>query len=641
MDVSRTRRVGRPLHAGRTPGPAAVILIGLCCILGRSPIAAAQAPARGGARFIPNDSDDAEKLLRNAANHARDRQWSEALDLYQRVIDRFGDRVVRLSKEEVGVGAGDEFGLYMDGRRYCHRRIAQMPPEARAVYRNRVDAVAGRWYGEGSERRDLGPLRRVVDQAFCSSWGDNALELIGDLAFQDGRFGEAIWAYGQLVPDRADDRFALLHPDPSVDLARVAAKKWLCRAVGDQPPGRADLDAFARRYPGAGGTLAGRKGDLAKILSEAIAGDRLEMPGQTDGRWPTFAGSLRRTRVVPGSIDVGQVQWRIDLEKVSANKMGGGGMRAPASPSQARPASLLAYHPIVIGDQVLVCDGSKVVAYNLGDRPAGSDGGEARPVTPAWRHDPDGASPIPSAARPHSAIPRFTLTAVGHRIYARLGMSSDIYSMGRRGTFTTDPGTSSIVALDWDTQGKLLWEIRSNQVDLPHRQNGQRQTVNFEGTPVADGRNVYVAVTDHKQQTMIYVACLDADTGNRRWISYVGTAPAEPDQFANGFGMPMFTAPSPGDYRHRLLTLDGPTLYYQTNLGAVVALDAETGAIRWVATYPRQEMNRFGPGSERDLNPAVVHDGLVIVAPTTRLRSSPSTPGAAGWSGRPSRSPTT
>ena len=33
---------------------------------------------------------------------------------------------------------------------------------------------------------------------------------------------------------------------------------------------------------------------------------------------------------------------------------------------------------------------------------------------------------------------------------------------------------------------------------------------------------------------------------------------------------------------------------YQTNLGAVAALDAETGGIRWVATYPRQERERAG-----------------------------------------------
>jgi hypothetical protein len=50
------------------------------------------------------------------------------------------------------------------------------------------------------------------------------------------------------------------------------------------------------------------------------------------------------------------------------------------------------------------------------------------------------------------------------------------------------------------------------------------------------------------------------------------------------------------DLGHRLLTLDGPTVYFQTNLGAVAALDAETGGIRWVATYPEAGARRARAG---------------------------------------------
>jgi outer membrane protein assembly factor BamB/tetratricopeptide (TPR) repeat protein len=579
--------------------------------------ARAQAPARGGPRFYPDDSEDAERLLLNAANHARDRQWSEAVDIYQRVIERYGEKVAKLPKTEPGTDPSIEFVLYMDGRRYCHRRIAQMPPEARDVYRNRMDQLARRWYEEGAGRRDPTLLRRVVDQAFCSSWGDDALEVLGDLAFQDGRFSDALSAYSQLVPDRPDDPFALIHPDPSVDLARVAAKKWMCRAASGHPPGRADLAEFAGRYPGASGTLAGRKGAYATILAESISQDHLETACQPEGRWPTFAGSPRRTRVVPGPIDVGQVQWRVEIEKVNtASRIPGVGIRGMPATVQQRPESLLAYHPIVLGDQVLICDGSRVLAYNLGDRPSGGEGGEPRPVSPAWKHDPDGGGGAPLAARPNGAIPRYTLTAVGHRIYARMGTSSSFYMMARRGGPIAEAGTSSIVALDWETQGKLLWEVKSSNLELPHRPGVGTRTINFEGTPVADERNVYAAVTDRGQQTMIYVACFDAATGNRRWIRYLGTATPEFNQMMGGFGMPMWNTPTPGDYRHRLLTLDGSTIYYLTNLGSLIALDAETGATHWVATYPRQEANHFREASERDLNPALVDDGRVLVAPS-------------------------
>ena len=196
----------------------------------------------------------------------------------------------------------------------------------------------------------------MVDLAFCSSWGDDALELLGDLAFQDGRFGEALSMYRQLVADRPDDTFSLVHPDPGVDLARVAAKKILCRAGGGEKLNPAkEIEAFSKRFPGASGSLAGRKASYAKILEESLRDDHLAPPAQPDSRWPTFAGSFTRTQVVPEAIDVGSMQWKVSLERIMANRPGYpfGGQRAMAMGSSTSPQDrLLGYHPIVLGDQV-------------------------------------------------------------------------------------------------------------------------------------------------------------------------------------------------------------------------------------------------------------------------------------------------
>ena len=94
---------------------------------------------------------------------------------------------------------------------------------------------------------------------------------------------------------------------------------------------------------------------------------------------------------------------------------------------------------------------------------------------------------------------------------------------------------------------------------------------------MADARNVYVAMTDRREQTATYVACLDAETGATRWVRYLGAASSGRRQHVVGDGDGLRGRRVAGDFGHRLLTLDGPTLYYQTNLGAVVALDAETG----------------------------------------------------------------
>lgn len=582
--------------------------------------AAGQEANRTATKFYPDFSDTADALLRNAASHVRDKQWAEAIEIYQRVVQQYGDKVARLPREDEADEVSGESALYVDLRQFCQRRLAALPPEARAIYRERVDPQAERWYRQGVELRDRGLLRRVVEQAFCSSWGDDALEMLGDLAFEDGRFEEALATFRRVVPDHPSERPGLVHPDPSVELARVAAKKVLCRAaLGDLAAARAELDVFAKTYPNASGSLAGRVGAYATILSDALKTDRLGPPSQPDGRWPTFAGAPTRTKIVNGRIDVGSLQWRVALPEFEPSK--GihvfGGFRRGFGPSQVTiaPDRKLCYHPIVLGDQVVICDENKISAYNLNDRPEGPLGSRSGKISPIWEAPPDGQDGSgPRAVQPNLTIPRYTLTAFGDRIYARLGSAGAPMILGMGMGVPRAPSQSKIIAVDRTTEGKVLWAQSATDVTLPKRPAETVRNIGFEGTPLADARSVYVAMTERREQTATYVACLNADDGSTRWVRYLGAASTDAENMP-GFGMGMGGFTWSNDFGHRLLTLDGPTIYYQTNLGAVVALDAETGGIRWVATYPRLDRIDGGPAHDRDLNPAIVHDGLVIVAP--------------------------
>ncbi len=589
---------------------AATLLI--CAVAAAS--ARAQAPARSASKFYPDSSEAAEAQLRNAANHAAAGQWSDAAAIYQRIIDQYGRKVARLPAEgDARRGRDDEFALYVDLRTFCQRTLAALPPEALAAYRARRDGQAERWYEEGRENRDPAPLRRVVEEAFCSSWGDDALELLGDLAFQDGRFAEAAALYRRLVPDDGPaDPDELTHPDPSVDLARVEAKKVLAAAAAGSPGVPALAEAFAKRHGDAAGALAGRKGPLAETLAEALQSDGLAPPPREDDRWPTFGGAPTRDRVLAEAVDVGSLQWRAPLERISPGRPGFPTPRGMATGSAVAPDRLLGYHPIIVGDQVVVSDGSRVLAYELGGR-LNAEGGDPAAVEPVWTCEVDGADAGPQARRPSWTTPRHTLTAVGRRIFARLGPSAPMpANFGRFIGAQTARGSSSVIlALDRDRPGdKKLWVRRAAELVLPDRPNESGgPSVAFEGAPVADDRAAYVAVTDRREQTATYVASYDAADGSPRWIRYLGAASSDGDPFNFlGGGSP---SSDPGS---RLLSLDGSTLYYQTNLGAVAALDAETGTILWVATYPRHEPGR-GIAAERDLNPAVVHDGAVFVAP--------------------------
>jgi outer membrane protein assembly factor BamB len=127
----------------------------------------------------------------------------------------------------------------------------------------------------------------------------------------------------------------------------------------------------------------------------------------------------------------------------------------------------------------------------------------------------------------------------------------------------------------------------------------------FEGAPLCDGAHVYVAVRKSGVPPQAHVACLDAQTGERRWRRKICEAhtlvPAEADEIT-----------------HHLLTLAEDTIYYNTNLGAIAALRASDGQIRWIRQYERVEQTSPSESAghmQRDLTPCIYHQGLIIAAP--------------------------
>src|SRR5205823_6855331 len=117
-------------------------------------------------------------------------------------------------------------------RRICHQRLARLPASALQQYRQRVDTEARKLFLEAKETRSFPPLRRLARDLFCSRWGDQALNLLGDLAFEQGDFEEALASWRQIVlsPGELPEANTLLFPDPAVNIALVRAKQILALA---------------------------------------------------------------------------------------------------------------------------------------------------------------------------------------------------------------------------------------------------------------------------------------------------------------------------------------------------------------------------------------------------------------------------
>ena len=291
---------------------------------------------------------------------------------------------------------------------------------------------------------------------------------------------------------------------------------------------------------------------------------------------------------------------------------------------------ILAYYPIVLSHEVVIADEERITAFDLDERPENGVG------TPdsffIWKHEhvPSGT---PRSARMSHGSTSFTLSAAGNRIYARMGPPGSPFMGQFYGGGST---VNHVVAVERSTEGKFLWKRSSAEIALPKRNpNASGPPAGFEGTPVADGRDVYIGLTEWGPMTSSYVVCLNGETGATRWVRYVGDAQAAAmdGNMMVGFGGGQM--PTTGEMGNRLLSLNGPTIYYQTNFGVVTAIDSETGNIRWFARYPTSEHPRGTSTAPRDrgLNPAVVHEGRVFVAPeeTTSIFAFDAATGRLLW----------
>ena len=183
------------------------------------------------------------------------------------------------------------------------------------------------------------------------------------------------------------------------------------------------------------------------------------------------------------------------------------------------------------------------------------------------------------------------MTVHGSRLYARLG--SPITGHPAEGV---SGGPNYLICLDLAAQGLLIWRAGS--------ESPQDDRWSFEGPPIADGNNVYVVMGYNDVRPQVHIACLDARTGAMRWRKLICTN----ESVAGG---------KCAEITSNLLTLAEGTLYLNTNLGAIAALSAEDGEIRWISKYPRARADELNAAHfYRDLNPCVYCRGSLFVAPS-------------------------
>jgi outer membrane protein assembly factor BamB len=547
-----------------------------------------------------NEANQLGTRFRNAEARAAQGQWSEAIEEYQRILLENGDGLAPVDKHHV-----------VQARWLAQARLSALPPEALTLYRSRIDPPAKKLLDQARASRDTAILHRIVDETFCCSYTDQALDLLGDIAFERGEFEEAEQLWRTIVrpaTQPAAQAIGLVVANPKLNVASIRAKQLLAQLFqGETDTLATELQAFAKAHPDARGKLAGKQGLYVDILTSLANQPReLGTPLSPEG-WTHFAGDAQRNRVlrkVEGRLAhlpcTEGPAWQVRLAD-------GQKLSRPLEPvpgdkilSWTEAARSLGYYPVIQGDRVFVANGYDVKGYQLGTG------------APVFKYELDSSRENLLAAKGQSDPDvSFPLAIAGEYIFARLGSIASgpprpqRFGGGFRRRFNNfepqpaNPPATYLVCLS--TQAKRLQ--RDVWIKTPPSPGEQGATVAFEGAPIVHQNRVYIAATQFPSgQTRSLIVSYEADTGNLRWQREVCTTGELKD----------------GDKRsrHHLLTLAGPNIIYCSHSGAITAVDAVTGQVRWGVRYAtRGPKMSDGQPSPRGLVPCCYADGRVYAAP--------------------------
>ncbi len=501
----------------------------------------------------------ATKRLASIEDFVAEKQWDAVATLLRQTQSDKADKLVAISP-----------GWYVSVARFCQSQAALLPMPGLIAYRRQTDATSKKWLDDIQDQRGLDPSRqraawlRIVRHGFASSSADEAIVRLAEQSFERADYAAARTYWELLLPASGSLRSAaglglLRHPDPSCDAAQIRAQLILCSLFEkDLERVAQELAAFRRLHGNSAGRIAGREGMLVDLLSSMIA-DQLADTSQA-----TETYSLDR-----------QV-WTVELP----------------SRSLAGVGEMI---PIIVGETLFVSNGESVIALD-------ATSGRPRWLEPADSAPDPRASVIYSLADPIAPkLPidgraRHSLSANGNRLYARLGTS--ITGKAKQETNSH----SELVGLDVGIgEGKLVWRIAAKEID-PQDPLSVASPWCFEGAPAVDSQRVLVVLRRSLPQEQLNVACFDAETARLLWNRKVGITVASTEEAVNTTS-------------HLELAAAEDSVFVSTDAGAIAALDAHDGAIRWVRTYVSDAVLSPGEGRRDGHTPPIYHDGVLYVAP--------------------------
>lgn len=619
-------------------------VLGIPAIVQPTPPPTPQTAAAAGPTFSPPSTrtqrqlQQADALAEEAA--AQGTGWDEYFELLDTITAAAPEATVELVP-----------GAFAPLSVAIQHRLLNLPESGLAAYRTRVDSLAAQWLEEGRTTADAKLLERVATELAASSWADDALWSLGELALASGDVtaarrhwqrihpqlvgpsGKSIGAelrgvdlakHGEKVSTVLSDPppcpTLLICRDADVSLAQVLAALVVASVRElDLPRAKRELALLKLLEPKATGLLGGKSTELVPALESLIASttDWQTTRGASD--WPTWGGNVQRSGAA-GPVDkILAPLWAsgVAVPALSAPTGQQVNQFGVVQPTSSQGEEGLSVTPLVSGRWLLYRAKNflRAVDFVSGKSAITADGvlleESAAPTVAQQRVFINNGIGIQLrvlngvvvqvGAGQASAAPGVPLTVHGDVLYSLVAEPSEAQTapQGFGGTRPLD--RRQLVGLDLTRDA-----LRVAEVSPP-------SGVQFGGPPVVlDGR-AYVVLRASQLRPQVSVACYAVASGRELWRTKICT------------GQPMATERSTAA---DLLSLAGDTLYLNTNLGAIAAVAVRDGQIRWLRTYSRaadtlsvQSMQNMMLGAVplqplAAEAPCMVERGRVVVKPT-------------------------
>lgn len=590
-----------------------------------------------------------------------DEAWDEAIDLIETLQNEAGDQLTKLpAPKSAPVDSPEGHVRYIPLRRRCQQLLASLPPAGIEAYRDRVDRTARQRLDTAIEDLDELAAARVAAEFQPSDSAPEARLAAAELAFQRGDTAAARRQLQGLHPLTRDPygrpagaSLAWLRPD--ADPAQLAAA-WrdavstpqaatqiqdellpttLARLAlvslseGDTRRAAAERLLLSGLAPDAEGRIAGRQQPLGIALDALLAEHRSiasqsgqPVHGDLTWAWEQAALFAEPTKAKtpagrPSALANGRILWQQQLA-----------LRNPV-PSDTTPSP--AVTPVAEALSAFFVEANQVKRLRL------TDGGITEFKLPGLPDHPP-PKPAPQAGDLAAqrlliqgrAVIRFRANGIARqvpqgpsrRIDPALTITDGLLfarvvemRRGARRGGAVPPTSETLIGVD-----PARPSVAAVRLAAPRDPEKTAPVWQFGGPPVVRGERLYVAMTTSGGRVNVGVACYSTASGRRQWFTELGSGSV---------------APRLGGGTVASVTPAGDTLYVATELGAVVALEAASGRVRWLAQHPRDAavVGFRRAATQARARPCHVFGDQVIVAPggSTRLLAWDATSGRPLW----------